>query len=403
MLLERASPAILIDSVASIREIAPSEWSRISRTASFYQGHAYLEAVELDRSLTPRYFLARGSSGELLGALPAYFWRGDVIFGLYDYFASFVQRTNKAADRACWYPALLLGSRAGYLNDLLVDEGLSHAQRVEVLRALLAAATEYARARDVRSMAFLYLRRPALATVLEAVGDSALVLLTAAHARLDLPSETSGFDSYLQRLRPSDRRTAKRDLRRFEASGFEVSVERLGGWYRRCGPLLANLQNRYGQDDGPAEMTEFLRRRAAVADPHTRTFVCTSGDDLVGFALYYASSSGLYSGGCGFDYGLRGDSGAYFSLTYYRPIEHALEARLPAIHLGVGSYEAKLIRGASLESLWSVLFGTDAVHEARPFAAEWNAAWPELMEARFDRFREAFSEETWVAPAPSWA
>lgn len=49
----------------------------------------------------------------------------------------------------------------------------------------------------------------------------------------------------------------------------------------------------------------------------------------------------------------------YFDLCLYRSTRRAVEGRLPALHFGLGSHDVKLIRGARLEPLWSVLIGPD--------------------------------------------
>ena len=71
----------------------------------------------------------------------------------------------------------------------------------------------------------------------------------------------------------------------------------------------------------------------------------------------------------GFGTVARTDTAAYFNLAFYLPLEHAIRTGARTLHLGLASWQAKVVRGARLEPSW--LWITPP--------RRWRSRWPELV------------------------
>ena len=362
-----------VSCVDSIGAVQPAEWARVAVRGGLYASHPWLLALEGQAGFDPRYLLATASDGRLLGALPVYRVEGPGTVSLYDHYALFVEPWAGATDASgSWFPALYAGTKAGYQNEVLVDVGLDAPATRRVLAALVERLAALAGAQRVRSQAWLYLTERAAGTIVPLLGERARLLLSGASTHVAI--RWRSFDGYLASLSRSRRHQVRREIDRFGAAGHRVDVGRLSECCQEAGPLLANVQRKYGHGSTPEEMTEQLRRQAAVLDEHSVVFQCRRGSSLVGYCLCFAWGEELYARTVGFDYGATGSHAEYFNLNYYLPIRYAIEHGLRTVHLGTQSYEAKLARGAAPRPLWSAVVpgGPQAAWER--WQAGWNAA-----------------------------
>jgi predicted N-acyltransferase len=358
-----------ITQASSVDEVDPAALVAITGEQSLFVSPPWLRFVEAHTSFRPRYLLAWDESDQLVGALPAY-WSEGGGSQLYDPAALFARAApGRRKARGEWRPLLLAGTSAGYTNELLLHPRLTPEDRRRAVIALLRAFERVLTETGSRSTAFLYLTHRALTDLRPFLSGSGHVFLTSAAARLDVRWDS--FDEYLAWLPKSRRQTVRADLARFSAAGLRWSRGSLSGWADRAGPLLANVQRRYGHQDTPETEVAYLRRQAREVDEHSTLYLAHQGDALVSFSHCITWDRTLYVRSFGIDYKRAGAGSPYFTLCYYLPIQHAIEHGLRAVDFGIGSYEAKVRRGACLHPRWSVVLGPDG-HFAPEATLRWN-------------------------------
>jgi predicted N-acyltransferase len=369
----------------SLKFIDPSVWARIAANKSVYVGYPWLLACEAIPDYRPRYLLAEGADGRILGALPTYFSEqgGTRRYNPFDVFVG--PALGEAVERSAWHPILLGGASAGFVNEVLIDPALERRDKESVLAALLKAFADLADKLGARSSALMYLTPQAVSEVAPLLdSDDAEVLTVGADTRIDV--QWQSFDDYLSWLSSKRRYTIRREIAQFESAGYTVTTGRLSDWYEQAGLLLANLQRKYGS--GPQDTAfwvTYLERQAAELDDVSLLFLCHSKGDVVAFSLLYEWEGGLYGRACGFDYDRAGSNAEYFNLAYYLPLRHAISRGFNVLHLGMGSYEAKTLRGARLDPLWSVVTGPKGDDQ------EWRKALSSWNEDHYLRWKEQFA------------
>ena len=344
-----------VEVAATLQAVAAEEWWSISRGRSLFSSRAHLLSVEDDPAVVTRYLLARDGRGRLVGGLPWYLWagQGGTVIANYDPHRLFARRVMGAGvDRTPWFPLLLLGNRAGYTNELLLLSDLGPS-RHRVLGRLVEQALELGAEAGARTVAAMYLGREAAAALGGLLPSSSPPLLTAADCFL--PIAWDDFSGYLASLSGRRRKHARREINELRARGIRISAHRLRERHRICGELLANVQRRYGEEVEADEMISFLQRQAEALDDLSVVLIGQDDRGPLGFSLLYEWDGRLYGRAAGFDYERLEGAPLYFDLCVYTPIRLAISRRLREVRLGLESYPAKLMRGARLEPLWSVV------------------------------------------------
>jgi uncharacterized protein len=389
-------PSFTVSTVESAQAVSAGEWERLAVHRSFYLSRGWLSAVEQDTAFTSRYVLARDRNGRLVGALPVYLWSGvaGVASAYYDSFQVFFSHLVPGDRRVEWFPTLLVGSRSGYANQPLVDDALGPAARQAVLATLLDRALGLAGEFEARSVAMLYLDRGSLDQWIGHLGDAKILL---SNADTNLAVNWDSFDGYLGSLTSDHRKKARREVRTFRELAPAACRVRLSSCYSEAARLTADLQHRHGHSESEDELRDFFGSQVTYLDDHSQVFVCREGEELRGFALFYEHDDVLYARVCGFDTPRARNDFMYFNLGYYEPIRYAAASRLRRIVFGTGSWKTKVLRGAILEPLWSVLFRPDAI--ARN---DWPAMFPHWNQYAYRRWHQlAASLRTEFAPG-SW-
>jgi uncharacterized protein len=378
--------------VRSLAEVGETDWARIAVRGGVYASRPWLLALEGQPGFDARYLLAGDPAGRLLGALPVYRMDGPGTVSLYDHHALFVAPWSAAPGE--WFPALYAGTRAGYRNEVLVDPALDATATREVLRALVEGLAALAGDHRARSTAWLYLTESAAETVMPLLGPGVRPLLSAASTHVDVRWDR--FDEYVASLPKRRRWSVRSEIDRFASSGLDVSVGRLSDCWEEAGPLLASVQRKYGHGSTDEEMTAQLAHQAAALDDRSVVFQCRRAGRLVAYALCFAWGGELFLRSVGFDYGATGADAEYFSLGCYLPIRYAIEHRLRTVHLGTGSYEAKLRRGAAPRPLWSAVVPDRPRPAWERWLAGWNAAQLERLRGQFGGLTEPLAPERWL-------
>jgi uncharacterized protein len=347
-------PAVSI--VESIADIPATRWDRLAASAQLYQTHAWLRWAEAYHRLPTRYLLASDGDGALLGAVATYLVRSvpDRLVRWYDPVRMFLSPFCDDRDAARhWFPVLLVGGCSGYHSEILYTAGLDRAGRAVVTRALLDQCQAIAEEQGYGCIAFMYAPKPACDEVSGALGTAARTILTSAEATIPL-SPAGGLDGYLARFPGHRRRRLRSEVNSFVAAGGLVTTYPLGEVVHDLAPLLVAHQRRHGDPATLAQMAHYLRSQEEYLGADSTVFVQERDGEICGFALAYPHGETLYLRACGFDR-KRSTRYAYFNLTFYEPVRHATRHGLTSVALGLGSYRTKVLRGAEVSALWSVV------------------------------------------------
>ncbi|QLE75586.1 GNAT family N-acetyltransferase [Streptomyces rectiverticillatus] len=171
-------------------------------------------------------------------------------------------------------------------------------------------------------------------------------------AWLDVPG--TGFDSYLAGLGSTRRHQVRSDLRRLDKAGITFTTRPLAEPYEELATALVAHERKYDADYSrpPEEFARYLARCAEVPGAYVvraRLRGRTAGCHVV---FHYRDV--VWSRLIGVDESVPGVRGCYFGLMFYEPLRLAYRLGARAVHLGIGTSEAKYHRGARLEPLWTV-------------------------------------------------
>jgi predicted N-acyltransferase len=338
------------DSVAAVE---PDAWDALVPEGNFYLSHGWLRAMGRARAPRSECLVVRAGSGEPLGALPLYLLT-EPDGGLLDPAALLGTAAGRPVAAGRLFPFLLGGARMGYSSGVLLASWLSPDERRRVGAALLNGMAARAAAWGARAHGFLYLNERGLADLRPLLPDFGYVpFLQSLEVRLPLVGD--GFGGYLGALPGERRRTIRKELTAFDASGLRIVRTALPGQERTVAPLLANLQRRYGHPADPAALAASFALAAEEVGPKSVLFLLRGDGRTVGFCLCYRWRGRLFARAAGFDYAYPGLRGAYFPLAFYEPLRYAAEHGLREVHLGIESFEAKVHRGGRLWPLWSAV------------------------------------------------
>jgi Acetyltransferase (GNAT) domain len=325
---------LTVDRAPTLPDRPAAEWDALlpDSPTGFYLSHRWLTSIRDTKGYRDETWSVRDA------VVPVARSPRPVNNALYDLHALYGQDQPAEA----WSPQTLVGSRSGYANAALCSD----------LRAWVAVAEQAAR--DSGSAAIPYLERD-LATAVSDLLPDRPVVLSGARCQVRLPD--GDVDGYLARLSRSRRGLVRAEWRAFAASGATIEVGRLEqGMEGVLAPLLANVQHRHGSSVRVEQVAEYLHgcQSHGLRDS-TVLITCRHGDQVVGFSLAYEFGSALVVRVVGLDYERVGRHGEYFTLLVHEPVRYALSRGLTVVDLGTEGYRAKVLRGATLVPLWTVL------------------------------------------------
>lgn len=253
-------------------------------------------------------------------------------------------RTAPAPER--WTPSLVV-MLPGY-ECVPVGPGRDDPRAIE---ALVTGTRDWAAANGVPTIAYLYVR-PEAAALAAAVEDHgyARIPLT---LTWDLPVPADGRAGYLAALPRRRRQNATREMLRLADAGVTVRLlddaeTRTEAIFARLVDLRCRLVRKYrGTADETAERVRLASLVGDVALDHPTVIVATTGDTIVGFALFAAWGRQWQCLSTGYDYTDPRSRLAYFSTAYYAAVPAAAAAGARSIGYGQGSSTAKRARGCA--------------------------------------------------------
>lgn len=324
----------MVHTIEMADAVRRADFDRLAGGRSFYTSPEWLAFSDSDGVATACYLSAL-VDGSVRALLPAY-WS---------------PRENNPLYQPPIRNSLILGGRRGYLSALMLAEPAD----ASFLPSLMEAASQRFAQTDGKWWWPYVLDKDAKAIIDAFTLDEKNVTLAGADALVDVPA--GGVDEHIDGLSSKQGRTnARREIRRIDEAGLYIDEAPLGSQAPILGPLLSAVQQRYGHDHSPEQMTALLERQAQFLQNASVVFRCRrqSDDTIVGFALGYVHGNELNIRVVGFDYSATESAGAYGSLSIYSPIGYCARNGLSTLHLGMESFEAKTRRGARLRPLWEV-------------------------------------------------
>lgn len=234
------------------------------------------------------------------------------------------------------------------------------AQDPAMLAAFLAQARRWAAAHGLTSLAFLYISTSAgsaLRGALSAAGAAMVPLTSRCHMAVSWPD----FAGYLAALPKKHRGSVRHELRTLaerevvlteEKAENLASPELLG---LRC-QLVAKYSNHYD--------TEHERRLLEnIAAKFTPEEICLTtarrSGRLLGFGLFLQDGEEWTAFLTGTDYQDPGSRLTYFATSFYLPATLAPGRGVRGIDYGLGSWEAKRLRGCALTPSYAAALPAD--------------------------------------------
>jgi uncharacterized protein len=339
--------ALRLERFPSLKLLPRSCWDHVAAQYSVYGSYSWLSAVEgMPGALDTAYYLAFDDGDEPVAAFAAYLVDSSVSRSYHP--ASVV--CGDAISAGHLFPAMLLGGRTGYTSELMV-RARAHgepprftdqfAAEIAALGSEWKASSRWLLYADSRSAS---LARPALGGEVWEVAPTTVIRLPA-----------GGVQSWLSALHGHRRRRIQAEMRAFAEAGYRVEISPLtADDVPAFGDLLARLLRKYRGTASAAAMRSYVSLQAGSMSSASVAFRCYLGNKLVAFSYGFEWGGSLYMRACGFDYGHTGRAYEYFSLVYYYPVMEAYARGLHQVELGPASYDAKRLRGATMQARYAV-------------------------------------------------
>ncbi|MCK6258991.1 GNAT family N-acetyltransferase [Fictibacillus sp. KIGAM418] len=336
--------------VSSIEDISESELLPLTKERSFYVSRPWLLAIERLRGGDTGYVVTRDHAGQLMGVLPIY-WGKPSARGYYEPFKRFLERSGGDFQADDWSPAFIVGSRAAYSCEFLIRPTIHSEEKDDVLASMLDIANKYAQEFGAASTSALYINKSGRTQLESVIENHSDFFLAGANSILDI--KWNDFDEYMQSIKW--KRGVLREQQVFTSKGYYIESCKLADSMNTFAELFANHERKYGYKTSPDQEAKELQTLVDTANEYSHVFVLKLGGSAVGCILLFLWGNTIYARTVGFDFDVIGGGYEYFNLAYYEVIRFAIENGYDHVEYGMGTYRAKLKRGARLEPLWGIV------------------------------------------------
>jgi len=361
----------------SIREIDKTVWDALASQLSIYFDYDWLASNEQGLFNSAYYTCAYTTQNDLVAAAPAYVISdSDTCYfpynikeiltapatlneivttlcpvwlrGIGESVLSIATRLALRILKVRFFPMLICTTPYGYVSSFVGAEGM--ANQVDVTKAILEAMDSICEAKQIPSLAFLYLPESQfLSTDLAQWGFQRISLYP--DCFLDL--EWESFDQYVKSFRSKQRRNIRTEIKRFHSKGLQIQFYEsfdLNTWIDELIRLEINVAAKYDHSVLDSEVfRQWYKQVIGNMLGQARLFVAYKESQPVGFTLLLQKGNTYYVKLYGLDYDQADQSFAYFNLVFYAPIQQAIAQGITRIYFGPGGYEAKLKRGCHVE------------------------------------------------------
>jgi uncharacterized protein len=367
----------------SLADIPRDEWDRLAAAYSFFASWGWLRYLEGAPGPAISYLTVAG--GGLQAGWPV---------------TTAGHPANARYDLDVLFPEL--GDGSPILPPPFVVAGASRGYRATAMArdpagmtSLMAASID--ESAETAGLAVFYLDTADARSVVSALhelGRPAIPVFTDAEAVIQING--GSLAEHIAASRSRLRQRFRREMALFESSGLRLVRRPLEPCLGHLAQLQYELQQRHGQDWDLARTERSLRRLAAAPADSLLLLAVDESDKPVGFSLSYPWGDTFYVRVTGYEYARLRAACEYFTLTCYEPIRHAAQAGCRRLHLGLESLQAKMIRGAELVPLWSVIVPACRDIPAGKVRAL-NRSRVTALRNRYAPHSAAFSDPSWRA------
>ncbi|MEV5395168.1 GNAT family N-acetyltransferase [Streptomyces cellulosae] len=230
-----------------------------------------------------------------------------------------------------------------------------------VLRAYLDALLDWCRERGMRSVSALFLRPdyPEFLDVLRAAGFSVVPMVD----RSDMDVTWDDLDGYIAGLRRNQRFAVRREMREIAARGIDIVERPIADEEPDLIPLRAQLVSKYGGvPDSKREADSFRHLRDHFGPGNVWIVEARKEGALLSFTMLVRDGDQWTALMSGTDYGHPDASFTYFATMFYRPAELAPAQGITTIAYGLGTVQAKRLRGCTVSTLSAACLRLDRSH-----------------------------------------
>lgn len=350
-------------------EVPLWDWDALTSRATFYSDSRWLEVrgEELPDGARCRYLLARDDATTSLAGLEGYYFRRapHPLYTPASLLAELIPEERLA--HLTVSPLVVGAGWSEFRGQFPVRDSLGEAEWSMAIAALAREAFGFASSAGASALAYFYLTREDAVEVAHAHADAGPVLLFHDVETTVPIGLWHDFDDYVAWLPSGRRPRAKREARAFRVSGRTIREVPLPGVVEDIAPLNSALMRKHGHAFDEERATAIYERQARALGGSSTVLLAEEAGRVVGFALRYRQRDMLYGRVAGFDYSVP-NMADYFNLVFYHPIIEGAGRTTRGIHLGLGTFQAKLARGAQPTPLYSVFVGVDRPLCARPDA-----------------------------------
>lgn len=230
-----------------------------------------------------------------------------------------------------------------------------------VLRDWLAALLDWCHDQGIRSVSALFLRPdyPEFLDVLRAAGFAVVPMAE----RSDLDVTWDDLAGYIAGLRRNQRFVVRRELREVAERGVEIAERPIRAEEPDLLPLRAQLVTKYGGvPDAKREADSFRHLRDHFGPDNVWVVEARKRGALLSFAILVRDGDQWTVLMSGTDYTHSDASFTYFATVFYRPAELAPAQGITTIAYGLGTVQAKRLRGCTVSTLSAAGLVLDRPH-----------------------------------------
>ncbi|MEV8396072.1 MULTISPECIES: hypothetical protein [unclassified Streptomyces] len=218
------------------------------------------------------------------------------------------------------------------------------------VRAYVDGLVDWSREQGMRSIAALFLR-PDFPEFLDALRTRGFDVVPMVD-RCDMDVTWSDFDGYVAGLPRKRRFAVRRELRDIALRGVVISERAVRDQEPELVRLRAQIVTKYGgTPDAEREAGSLRHLREHFGPGNVMVVEARQGDALLSFSILVRDGARWTVLMSGTDYDRPDASFTYFATMFYRPAELAPRMGITSMAYGLGTLQAKKLRGCTVNSL----------------------------------------------------
>lgn len=343
----------------AIDDVPEGLWDRLAGDATLFSSRQWLRMREgeLPPGGAGRYLIVPGAYGKPAAGATAYGF-GAPPHPLYDPAKLFAAAVGEAfLQRLARAPSVIGSGWSEFRGEIIVDAALADEARAAARAQAARAVAEWGQTLSAPAIVFYYLPYEDALDVAHAFGARHATIIYH-DVEAVVRNDWSTFDAFVRALPGRRRKGLRKELRVFRDSERTVRELTLREAIPIIAPLNCALMRKYGHAYTTERAAAVFERQAQWLDNVSSVLLAEDQQGPVGFFLRYRHAGHVYSRVAGFDYE-RPRRFDYFALSY-EEIRLLIEEGGKSLHLGQGTVEMKIARGATPIPLYNVLVTPDS-------------------------------------------